>query len=71
MSWRGDPGTKTSTTSATSWMLASVLSQRAHEIRGVVIHGLCVLNELQHVNGRLETLAAIRRCFMVPEEDQT
>jgi hypothetical protein len=48
---------------------AEQLSQRAHEIRGVVIHGLCVLNELQHVNGRLEALAAIRRCFSLTEEE--
>lgn len=42
---------------------AEELSQRAHELRGVVLHGLSVLSELQHVNGRLESLAAIRRSF--------
>lgn len=47
---------------------ADQLNQRAHELRGVVIHGLNVLNELQHVNGRLESLAAIRRSF--PPEDE-
>lgn len=48
---------------------AEQLSQRAHELRGVVIHGLCVLNELQHVNGRLESLAAIRRSFPPSDDD--
>ncbi|MBX3232578.1 MAG: hypothetical protein KIT84_16505 [Labilithrix sp.] len=34
--------------------------QRAHELRGVVLHGLTVLAELQHINGRLETLATLQ-----------
>lgn len=38
--------------------------QRAHELRGVVLHGLTVIAELQHINGRLETLAAIRETIL-------
>lgn len=49
---------------------AEQLNQRAHQIRGVVIHGLCVLNELQHVNGRLESLAAIRRSISSSDEEE-
>lgn len=48
---------------------AEQLSQRAHEIRGVVIHGLSVLSELQHANGRLESLAAIRRSLASPTDE--
>lgn len=38
--------------------------QSAHELRGVVLHGLTVLTELQHINGRLETLAAIQETIL-------
>ncbi len=36
------------------------LSARAHEVRGVVLHALAVLAELQYLAGRLDALAALR-----------
>lgn len=43
--------------------------QRAHELRGVVLHGLTVLTDLQHINGRLETLAAIQETILSATPD--
>jgi hypothetical protein len=59
----------TLTEDALTALSAEQLSQKAHAMRGAVIHGLAVLNELQHVNGRLEGLAAIQRSFASSERE--
>ncbi len=39
---------------------AQELNRRSHALRGLVLHALGVLAELQHVSGRLDALAALR-----------
>lgn len=57
----GSIATQVSATTAEAFADAAPAAhrQRAHELRGVVLHALTVLLELEHINGRLETLAGL------------
>ncbi|MBX3260111.1 MAG: hypothetical protein KF782_10500 [Labilithrix sp.] len=53
---------------------SDALMRRSHRIRGLVVHGLVVLAELQSVVGRLDALAAMRaaeRANDEPDADDT
>lgn len=48
---------------------AEALRRRSHGIRGLVVHSLVVLAELQRVAGRLDALAAMRAAERANDDD--